>query len=72
MVDNDYALGKLVEKVANSKYKHDTLIFVIEDDAQDGPDHVDAHRTIAYVVGSYVKQGAVLSTRYSTVYAADD
>jgi DNA-binding beta-propeller fold protein YncE len=67
MADNDYALGKLVEKVANSKYKHDTLIFVIEDDAQDGPDHVDAHRTIAYVVGPYVKQGAVVSTRYSTV-----
>jgi hypothetical protein len=40
---------------------------VIEDDAQDGPDHIDAHRTIAYVIGPYVKQGAVVSTRYSTV-----
>lgn len=67
MADNDYALGKLIAKVSTSKYKDDTLIFVIEDDAQDGPDHVDAHRTIAYVVGPYVKQGAVVSTRYTTV-----
>jgi hypothetical protein len=43
------------------------LIFVIEDDAQDGPDHVDAQRSIAYVVGPYVKQGAVVSERYTTV-----
>jgi len=67
MADNDYALGLLVEKVAKSPYKNDSLIFVIEDDAQDGPDHVDAHRTIAYVIGPYVKQGAVVSARYSTV-----
>jgi DNA-binding beta-propeller fold protein YncE len=67
MADNDYALGKIVEKVSTSKYKDDTLIFVIEDDAQDGPDHVDAHRTIAYVIGPYVKRGEVISTRYSTV-----
>jgi hypothetical protein len=43
------------------------LIFVIEDDAQNGPDHVDAHRSIAYVIGPYVKQGAVVSQRYTTV-----
>jgi YVTN family beta-propeller protein len=67
MADNDYAFGKLVEKVAKSKYKDDTLIFSIEDDAQDGPDHMDAHRTIAFVVGPYVKQGEVVSARYSTV-----
>ncbi len=67
MADNDYALGKVVQKVSTSKYKDDTLIFVIEDDAQDGPDHVDAHRTIAYVIGPYVKRGEVVSTRYSTV-----
>ncbi len=65
--DNDYALGLLIEKVANSPYKDDTLIFVIEDDAQDGPDHVDAHRSIAFVIGPYVKQGAVVSERYTTV-----
>lgn len=67
IADNDYALGLLVQKVAQSKYAHDTVIFVIEDDAQDGPDHVDAHRTIAYAVGAYVKQGEVVSTHYSTV-----
>lgn len=65
--DNDYAVGLLVEAVANSKFAHDTLVFVIEDDAQDGPDHVDSHRSTAYVVGPYVKQGAVISTRYTTV-----
>ncbi len=67
MADNDYALGLVMEKIAHSKYAHDTLIFVIEDDAQNGPDHVDAHRSIAYVVGPYVKQGAVVSQRYNTV-----
>ncbi|MEK8089320.1 beta-propeller fold lactonase family protein [Thermithiobacillus plumbiphilus] len=67
MADNDYALGLLVDKVSKSRYKDDTLIFVIEDDAQDGPDHVDAHRSIAYVIGPYVKQDAVVSTRYTTV-----
>jgi DNA-binding beta-propeller fold protein YncE len=67
MADNDYAVGLLVQKVANSPYKDDTLIFVIEDDAQNGPDHVDAHRSIAYVAGPYVKQGAVISERYTTV-----
>jgi DNA-binding beta-propeller fold protein YncE len=67
MADDDYALGLVAEKVARSKYGKDTLIFVIEDDAQDGPDHVDAHRSIAYVIGPYVKQGAVVSARYNTV-----
>ncbi|HEV2279126.1 MAG TPA: hypothetical protein VGS02_13170 [Acidobacteriaceae bacterium] len=65
--DNDYAVGKLIEKVAHSPYASSTLIFVIEDDAQDGPDHVDAHRTIAFVAGPYVRQGAVVHERYSTV-----
>jgi hypothetical protein len=65
--DDDLAVGKLVQAVANSRYAGDTLIFVIEDDAQDGPDHVDAHRSTAYVVGPYVKQHAVVSVRYSTV-----
>jgi YVTN family beta-propeller protein len=67
MADNDYAVGLLVEKVSKSPYKDNTLIFIIEDDAQNGGDHVDAHRSIAYVVGPYVKQGAVVSTPYSTV-----
>jgi YVTN family beta-propeller protein len=65
--DNDYAVGKLVEEVAHSPYADSTLIFVIEDDAQAGPDHVDAHRSIAFVVGPYVKQGSIVHERYSTV-----
>ncbi len=66
--DNDYAVGRIVEKVAKSKrYSGNTLVFVVEDDSQDGPDHVDAHRSIAFVAGPYVKQGAVVSTKYTTV-----
>ncbi len=66
--DNDYAVGRIVEKVAKSKrYSGNTLMFVVEDDAQDGPDHVDAHRSIAFVAGPYVKQGAVVSMKYTTV-----
>jgi len=65
--DNDYAVGLLVQKIANSIYAQNTLIFVIEDDAQDGADHVDSHRTIAFIAGPYVKQGAVVSTGYNTV-----
>jgi len=65
--DNDYAVGLLVEKIAHSVYAQNTLIFVVEDDAQDGADHVDSHRTIAFIAGPYVKQGAVVSTAYNTV-----
>ncbi len=65
--DNDYAVGRLVESVAHSPYASNTLIFVLEDDAQDGADHVDAHRSTAYVVGPYVRHRQVVSTRYGTV-----
>jgi DNA-binding beta-propeller fold protein YncE len=65
--DNDYALGRLVDRVAHSQYKYNTLIFALEDDAQDGADHVDAHRSIAFVAGPYVKHGAIVSERYTTV-----
>ena len=67
VADNDYAVGKLLQALANSPYKSDTLVFIVEDDAQDGPDHVDAHRSIGFVVGPYVKQGGLVSTHYSTV-----
>lgn len=67
--DNDYAVGKLVEAVAGSPFADSTLIIITEDDCQDGPDHVDSHRATAYVVGPYVKQGAVVKTRYSQVNA---
>jgi hypothetical protein len=67
IADNDYALGMLVERVAASPFRDDTLIFVVEDDAQNGPDHVDAHRSIALVAGPLVKRGAVVSRAYDTV-----
>jgi len=65
--DNDYAVGMLIERVAHSRYSNDTLVLVTEDDSQDGPDHVDTHRSTAYVAGPYVKHGAVVKTRYSTL-----
>jgi hypothetical protein len=65
--DDDLAVGRLVEAVAHSPYAADTLIFITEDDSQDGPDHVDSHRTTTYVVGPYVKKRAVVSTHYSQV-----
>ena len=67
VADNDWATGRLIETVAHSPYAGSTLVFVLEDDAQDGPDHVDAHRSVAFIAGPYVRQGAVVSTRYSTV-----
>lgn len=67
VADNDYAIGRLVEAVAHSRYAADTLVFVVEDDAQDGPDHVDAQRSIAFVAGPYVRQGALVHHRYTTV-----
>jgi 6-phosphogluconolactonase (cycloisomerase 2 family) len=67
VADNDYAVGLLIQKIANSVYANNTLIFVVEDDAQDGGDHVDSHRSIAFVAGAYVKQKTVVSTRYNTL-----
>ncbi|QOY91514.1 phosphoesterase [Paludibaculum fermentans] len=67
VADNDYAVGMLIEKISKSIYADDTLIFIIEDDAQDGGDHVDSHRSTAYVAGAYVKQGALVSTQYNTL-----
>lgn len=67
VADNDYAVGRLVQAVAHSPYARDTLIIILEDDAQDGPDHVDAHRSVCYFVGPYVKHHVVVSERYSTV-----
>ena len=65
--DCDLALGRIIEAVAHSPYAADTLIFVTEDDVQDGPDHVDSHRGTAYVAGPYVKKGALVGTQYSQV-----
>ncbi len=67
MADNDYAIGTLVQAVAQSRFAKDTLIFMVEDDAQNGADHVDAHRSVLLVAGPYVREGAVVSTPYTTV-----
>ncbi len=67
MADNDYSLGLIVERIARGKTADSTLVFVIEDDAQNGADHVDARRSLAFVVGPYVLQGALVSTRYTTI-----
>jgi DNA-binding beta-propeller fold protein YncE len=66
VADNDLALGMVVEAVSKSKFWPETAIFVIEDDAQNGPDHVDAHRVVALVVSPYTKRKYVDSTMYST------
>ncbi len=67
VASNDLALGRLVEAVSKSRYWKETAIFVIEDDAQNGPDHVDAHRTVGLVISPYTKREYVDSTQYSTV-----
>ncbi len=67
VADNDLAVGRVIEAISRSRYAADTLVFILEDDSQDGPDHIDAHRSTAYIVGPYVKQGALVSTRYNTV-----
>ena len=67
VASNDLALGRLVEAVSKSKYWPQVAIFVIEDDAQNGPDHVDAHRTVGLVVSPYTKRRSLDSTQYTTV-----
>jgi YVTN family beta-propeller protein len=64
---NDLGVGRIVEAVSHSKFWKETAIFVIEDDAQDGPDHVDAHRTVGLAISPYVRRGVVDSTFYTTV-----
>jgi len=66
LADNDLALGRVVEAVSHSKFWKETAIFVLEDDAQNGPDHVDAHRSTAYVISPYTKRRHVDSSMYST------
>ena len=66
VANNDYAIGQLVEAVSHSRYWPNTAIFIIEDDAQDGADHVDGRRTVGLVISPYVKRGIVDSTLYTT------
>lgn len=66
VADNDYAVGQLVDTVSHSPFWKDTAIFILEDDAQNGYDHVDAHRSTAYVISPFVKRSAVDSRFYNT------
>ena len=65
--DNDYAIGRVVDIISHSPYWSDTAIFILEDDAQNGSDHVDSHRSFAYVISPYSKRGVTISTNYNTV-----
>jgi YVTN family beta-propeller protein len=67
VADNDLALGRIVEAVSHSPQWKDTCIFVIEDDAQSGPDHVDGHRTVYMAFSPYVRHGFVDHTLCNTV-----
>jgi DNA-binding beta-propeller fold protein YncE len=64
--DNDLACGLFVEYLSHSSIWNESLVIIVEDDAQNGPDHVDAHRSTTYVAGGFVKQGFVDHTMYST------
>jgi len=66
MADNDQAVGRLIEHLSKSPIWKQSVVFIVEDDAQNGPDHVDAHRTIAFVAGPNVKRNSVDHTMYST------
>ncbi len=66
VADNDWAVGLFVEYLSKSSIWNESVVFIIEDDAQNGPDHVDAHRTTAYVAGGLVKRNFVDHTMYST------
>jgi len=65
VADNDLALGQIVEAVSRSKFWRETCFFVIEDDPQNGWDHVSGYRTTAYVASPYTKRGAVVNTQYN-------
>lgn len=66
VADNDLAVGMFVDYLSHSSIWNNSLVLVVEDDAQNGPDHVDAHRSTAYLAGGYVKKGFVDHTAYTT------
>jgi YVTN family beta-propeller protein len=66
VADNDLALGQIVERLSKSKFWPKLAIFILEDDAQNGPDHVDSHRSLAFVISPYVRRGSIDSTLYNT------
>jgi YVTN family beta-propeller protein len=64
--DNDLAVGMFIDYLSHSPVWKESLVLIVEDDAQNGPDHVDAHRSTAYIAGGYIKQGFVDHTAYTT------
>ncbi len=66
VADNDQAVGRFIEHLSQSNIWKESVVFILEDDAQNGPDHVDAHRSIAFVAGPFVKRRFVDHTMYST------
>ena len=66
VADNDLAVGMFVDYLSHSSIWNNSLVLIVEDDAQNGPDHVDAHRSTGYLAGGYVKQGFVDHTPYTT------
>jgi YVTN family beta-propeller protein len=67
VADNDLAVGRLIDAIGHSPYWSSSAIFVVEDDSQDGVDHVDAHRSTAFVVSPYVRRGLVNHTYYTQI-----
>jgi len=67
VADNDLAFGRIVEAISNSRFWKDTVIFGIEDDPQNGWDHVSGYRTTAYVISPYTKRGQIISAPYNTI-----
>src|SRR5262249_13816086 len=67
VADNDYAVGRLVEAISSSVYWKDIAIFIVEDDAQSGFDHVDSHRLVGLVISVYNKPGALIRKFHNTV-----
>jgi hypothetical protein len=67
LADNDLAVGQIVEGISHSRFWKSTLILIVEDDAQDGLDHVDGHRTVALAVSPYIKRNSIDDTFYSQV-----
>lgn len=66
VADNDAGVGRLIEGISHSRFWAQTAVFIVEDDAQDGPDHVDAHRSTALVISPFIRRGIVDSTPYTT------
>ncbi|RFS26691.1 hypothetical protein DVR12_02570 [Chitinophaga silvatica] len=66
VADNDLAIGRLLDHLSHSPLWKESVVFILEDDAQNGPDHVDAHRSPAFVLGPYVKRNTVINSMYST------